>query len=196
MKLVRDAKSVLLDSSTFYRFCDAHQIVALKQCLEVKARITREVARELFVAPSDGVHRDLSSLQTPPWPKKTGHVPGPLRGDADRLIREARLEEAKDRGVDLAVVPAYRHAGEVTTVLMAQHLGADLVVVDDLFGKALARARKVGRISTAQLCLQMVVDGDLSEDDGFLVFDLATPPEVGASRFRQALGQARAEMAG
>lgn len=194
MHLVRDANSVLLDSSTFYRFCDAQLIAVLKGFLGAKARITREVSRELFVAPLDGVHRDLSQLQDPPWPKKTGHVPGPLRADADRLITEARLEEARARGVPISAIPACRHAGEVTTVLMGQHLHADLVVVDDRFGKKLARARKVPRISTAELSLQMVADGVLNDDEGFSVFDCSTPRRAGRPRYNQALQSARAQM--
>ncbi|MGO8685192.1 MAG: hypothetical protein ACLQUT_11525 [Thermoleophilia bacterium] len=191
---MRDAKSVLLDTSVFYRFCDAHEIPALKAYLGGIARITREVRRELAVAPLDGIHRDLSVLQTPPWPKKTGQIPEPMLGDANRLKDEARLEEARFRGVDVSTIPGYKHAGEVTTVLMAEHLRADLVVIDDTFGKHLAIARRVARVSTAQLCLQMVVESALDEGRGFAVFDLSTPPGVGKPRYEQALQEARAQM--
>lgn len=194
MYLVRDAGTVLLDTSVFYRFCDGHQLRVLKVYLASRARISREVARELFVAPRDGVYRDLATIREPPWPKRTGQVPSPLRLDADRLIQEARLQDARDNGTDIADVPLHKHAGEVTTVIMAQHLRADLVVVDDRFGKDLARARKIPRISTAQLCLQMVVEGQLSEGEGFSVFDLATPPAADHDRYLEALRNARRDM--
>jgi hypothetical protein len=194
MHLGREARVILVDTSVFYRFCDAGLLSPLKSYLASRARITREVGRELFVAPLDNVHRDLASLQNPPWPKKTGQVPTPLRPEANRLKDEARLREARAKGVDVAEIPAYKHAGEVTTVLMAEHLGANLVIIDDDFGKSLARARKVPRISTAQLILQMVIDGRLSEDQGFAVFDLATPADVGRSRYDSALREARVEM--
>jgi hypothetical protein len=194
MRLVRDAKLVLLDTSVFYRFCDAHLILTLRPFLGASARITREVSRELFVAPLDGVHRDLSILQKPAWPKKTGHIPSPLLPEANRLKDEARLQEAGERGVAISSISAHKHAGEVTTVLMAQHLRAGLVVIDDTFGKDLARARRVPRISTAQLCLQMVVENALTEEAGFFVFDLSTPVSADRVRYEEALRQARAEM--
>ncbi len=194
MHLVRDADTVLLDTSVFYRFCDGQQLQALKLYLASRARISREVARELFVAPRDGVYRDFEAIRDPPWPKKTGHVPSQFRLDADRLMREARLVEARQLNIDLADVPAHKHAGEVTTVLMAQHLHADLVVIDDRFGRDLARARRVPRISTAQLCLQMVIDGSFSEEEGFSVFDLSTPPTAGRAEYESALRRARQAM--
>lgn len=194
MYLVRDAKVVLLDTSVFYRFCDAQLIPTLKPYLGTSARITREVSRELFVAPLDGVHRDLSMLQAPSWPKKTGQVPRPLLPEANRLKDEARLQEAREKGVALSSIPGHKHAGEVTTVLMAQHLRAGLVVIDDTFGKDLARARRVPRISTAQLCLQMVAMGALSDNEGFAVFDVSTPASADRARYEQALREARAEM--
>jgi hypothetical protein len=108
MHLVRDAETVLLDTSVFYRFCDGHRLPILKRFLASRARISREVARELFIAPRDGVYRDFEAIRDPLWPKKTGQVPSQFRLDADRLMREARLVEARQTNIDLAGVPAHK----------------------------------------------------------------------------------------
>lgn len=87
--------------------------------------------------------------------------------------------------------PTSRHAGEIATVLMAAHLGAGVIVIDDLFGKRLARDRGVPRLSTAQLAAEMVAEGQLT-DDGYRAFDLSTPSEAGRADFIRACDRARA----
>ena len=74
---------------------------------------------------------------------------------------------------------------------MAAHLGADVVVIDDRFGKRLARDRGVPRLSTAQLAVEMSTEGELTQGDGYRVFDLSTPPEVGPTDFARACERAR-----
>jgi len=46
-------------------------------------------------------------------------------------------------------------------------------------------------MSTARLVLEMVAAKALSRDDGFLVFDAATPDGVGRNRFEAGLSQLR-----
>jgi len=46
-------------------------------------------------------------------------------------------------------------------------------------------------MSTARLVLEMVVAEALGRDDGFLVFDAATPDGVGQDRFEVGLSQLR-----
>jgi hypothetical protein len=46
-------------------------------------------------------------------------------------------------------------------------------------------------MSTARLALEMVLASALSEDDGFQVFDSATPAGVGRERFESVLGRLR-----
>ena len=74
---------------------------------------------------------------------------------------------------------------------MAQHRGADLVIIDDVWGSNLAKARGLTVMSTARLSLEMVIVGGLTEDQGFLVFDAATPDGVGSDRFHDALARLR-----
>ena len=47
---------------------------------------------------------------------------------------------------------------------MAQHRGADLVIIDDVWGSNLAKARGLTVMSTARLSLEMVIVGGLTED--------------------------------
>ena len=76
---------------------------------------------------------------------------------------------------------------------MASHHRADLVLIDDNWGSDLA-AKVYGLTvrSTARLAQEMVVAGALSEEEGFTVFDGATPANVGRDRFEAGLELLRA----
>jgi len=69
-------------------------------------------------------------------------------------------------------------------------LAAGVVVIDDLFGKRLARDRGVARLSTAQLVAEMVAERALADDDGFRVFDLSTPASAGREAYDRACARA------
>ena len=76
--------------------------------------------------------------------------------------------------------------GEITTVLVAVARDIDLAVIDDRTGKALAKARGLPTISTAMLAVEMTVLGALTPQQGFAVYDLATPDGVGSPEFTDA----------
>jgi hypothetical protein len=175
MLRARAAALVLLDASPFYRFCEAQLLPDLVVYLKQNARVTPEVAGELRRGAS-GKHVGLRLLERAHWPLATEPLSPVLR----------RLFLDYSRAARQKAEPPDKHAGEITTVLMAVHLGADVVVVDDLFGKRLARDQGQPRLSTAQLAAEMVVDGVLKDEEGFKVFDLATPDEVGRRDFRRA----------
>jgi hypothetical protein len=82
----------------------------------------------------------------------------------------------------------------VSTVLMAQHLGRELVPLDDGDGKKLARARGVPRLSTAMLAAEMVACNAIGEPEGFSVYDAATPDHVGQAEWLKALERAAAAL--
>jgi len=86
--------------------------------------------------------------------------------------------------------PPTKHIGEITTVLMAEHLGADLVILEDDLGKRLARKHHLQRMSTAQLAVEMVGSGALSQNEGLLVFNLASN-NAGQAVFRARLQEWR-----
>ena len=62
--------------------------------------------------------------------------------------------------------------------------------IDDGWGRRLA-SRGLQVMSTARLVLEMVVAEALGEDDGFRVFDAATPDGVGRDRFNEGLSSIR-----
>lgn len=177
----RGATLVLLDASPFYRFCEAQVPPELASYLRHNARITPEVDGELRRGASGQHHVGLRYLQRAQWPPVTELLP------AEQQRRFLDYTRAARQKGDLPE----KHAGEITTVLTAVHLGADIVVIDDLFGKRLARIEGQPRLSTAQLAAEMVVQGALGDEQGFRVFDLSTPDAAGRPDFERACERAR-----
>ena len=183
MLRIADARMVLLDATVPHRFCEAKLLLELAQYLGAAAWITPEVETELRRSARGRRYAGLRVLELAGgWPKVTDVLPQQFRSEYRDLKRAAQQPGE----------PPDKHAGEITTVLMATHLAADLVIIDDRFGKALAKQKGLTRISTAQLALEMVHDGSLSEDEGFTAFDCATASSVGRPRYDQALREWRA----
>jgi hypothetical protein len=174
---------VLLDATVPHRFCEAQLLLELITYLRDSAWVTPEVMGELRNSASGNKYVGLRALDLTSWPKVTDVLPPEFRGEYADLKRAA--QQPGD--------PPEAHIGEITTVLMAAHLNADVVVIDDRFGKALVRRKLPAqrRLSTAQLALEMVQAGSLSVDEGFAVFDCTTDETVGRSRYDQALRNAR-----
>jgi hypothetical protein len=181
MVRARAAALVLLDASPFYRFCEAQLLPSLAEYLRGNARVTSEVTTELRRGARSGGHAGLRYLELAGWPPETAALPAELQRPFLDYSRAARQKDE----------PPSKHAGEIATVLMAAHLGAAAVVIDDLFGKRLARDRGVPRLSTAQLAAEMVAEGQLTDDDGYRAFDLSTPSEAGRADFIRACDRAR-----
>jgi hypothetical protein len=185
--LSRTAQQVLLDASPLCRFAECSLLGALREYLGSRARITREVERELLrLAERDAFASLAEHLRFQPgeigqgaWPKTTKPLPDGLKADFTNLLALKHSLGEHD----------WAHAGEIATVLMAEHRGTDLVLIDDGWGAGLARGRGLRVMSTARLILEMVVADALGRDDGFLVFDAATPDGVGRNRFEAGLSQ-------
>ncbi len=176
------AARVLLDTSPFYRFCEGGQVINLARYLGARACITLEVAEELRRGATR--YADLKTLQLMKWPPERNRLelPAPLKRELLDLVRAFR--KPGDHPL--------KNAGEVSTVLMAQHLGGELVVLDDHDGKRLAARRDVPRLSTAMLAVEMVIVDAIEESAGWAVYDAATPTHVGAAEFAAALSRTRA----
>lgn len=175
------AKRVLLDSSAFFYFCDGGQIINLAGYLGKRAHITLEVHEELRL--NSTRYTDLKTLDRMHWPPDENRLElnSELKRellDIQRAIRQPGDHELK-------------HAGEISTVLMAQHLGGELVVLEDQDGKRLTVRRGVPRLSTAMLAAEMVAVEHFSKADGFGVYDAATPAHVGVPEWNAALSRAR-----
>jgi len=186
MTRIAAVRMVLLDATVPHRFCEANMLLELANYLGAAAWITPEVESELRNSARGRKYAGLRVLEhLSQWPKVTEVLPQELRREYRDLRRAA--QQPGD--------PPARHVGEIATVLMAAHVGADLVIIDDHFGKMLARQRGLSRLSTAQLALEMVCDECLTEEEGFAAFDCATDDSVGRPRYGQALSEWRARRA-
>ena len=188
----RTASDVLLDASVLCHFAKHSLLQNLRDYLGERARITREVERELLRLSARPEFRQLESFlagtgavvrTTGKWPKMTKNLPDVLKVEFDKLHGLVRAIDEHERA----------HAGEIATVLMASHRGCDLVIIDDNWGSALARKKyRLEVMSTARLALEMVTAGALSETEGFFVFDSASPEDVGRERYEAGLRRLRA----
>jgi predicted nucleic acid-binding protein len=178
------ATKVLLDTSPFWRFCEGGQVINLARYLGKRAYITLEVEAEL--KRSAGRYGDLKTLGFLRWPRDSNRLelPGPLKRELLDILRALTTPGEH----------ALKNAGEISTVLMAQHLGGELVVLDDHDGRRLAAKRAVPRLSTAMLAAEMVAVGAIGESEGHAVYDVATPPAVGQHDWDAALLRARAAL--
>ncbi len=158
------ARLALLDATVPHRFCEAQMLPQLITYLGASAKVTPEVDGELKRSARSDRFAGLRLLERASWPDVTDVLPGPLRNQFEHYRRAA--QQPGD--------PPTKHIGEITTVLMAVHLKADLVILEDELGKRLARKHRLDRLSTSQLAVEMVVYGALGEDEGLLVFNLAS----------------------
>jgi hypothetical protein len=186
--LSRTAQHALLDASPLCRFAECSLLEEPREYLGSRARITREVERELLrLAEQDGFSslaaylRPQAAQVRGAWPKTTKPMPDGLKADFANLLALKHAIGEHERA----------HAGEIATVLVAEHRGVDLVLIDDGWGKSLAKGRGLRVMSTARLVQEMVVASALTEDDGFLVFDAATPGGVGRERFEVGIANLR-----
>jgi len=177
----------LLDASVLCHFARHGLLCVLQSYLGARARVTREVERELLRLAAQPEFRQLHDYLAQgsdvvrtqgKWPKRTGQLPDALKPEFVRLIELTRAIGTHERA----------HAGEIATVLMATHRRSDLVVIDDGWGSDLAaKTYALSVMSTARLALEMVASGALGEEQGYLVYDGATPPGVGRELYEQRL---------
>jgi hypothetical protein len=187
--LSRTAQHVLLDASPLCRFAECSLLGALREYLGSRARITREVERELlrlaerdaFASLAEHLRPQARAIGRGTWPKTTKPLPDGLKADFANLLALKHAIGAHE----------WAHTGEIATVLIAEHRGADLVLIDDGWGAGLARGRGLRVMSTARLAMEMAVVGALSEDSGYRVFDASTPDGVGRRRYDVGLSQLR-----
>ena len=187
--LSRTAQQVLLDASPLCRFAECSLLETLREYLGSRARITREVERELlrlseqvaFSSLAEHLRPGAGEIGRGAWPKTTKPLPDGLKADfANLLALKHAIGEHE-----------WAHTGEIATVLIAEHRRANLVLIDDGWGASLAKGRGLHVMSTPRLVLEMVTAEALSSADGFLVFEAATPHGVGRDRFDAGLSDLR-----
>jgi len=185
------AALILLDASVLCRFAQHGLLAEVRAYLSDRVRITPEVERELlrlsvrseFRQLHEYLARDGAIVRSHgKWPKRTAQLPDSLKSEFVRVLELKRAIGEHERA----------HAGEIATVLMARHRQADLVVIDDDWGASFAaKAHGLAVMSTARLTLEMVANGALGVEEGFLVYETATPEGVGRERYEDSLRRMR-----
>jgi hypothetical protein len=160
--LIADLSEVLLDTGPFCRFCEAGELSAFAAYLGPKARITRDVEVELGLRAKEDKHSALKTLHwiTPPFPQHEA-----IALTASQMKQADRIREQFARPGD----PMFSHLGEISTVLVAKERGV-AVMIDDIDGRRLARARQLPIFGTAGLAVEMVVAEALSDAAGLELF--------------------------
>ena len=182
---------MLLDASVLCRFAKHGLLQKLRDYLGDRAHITPDVERELlrlsarseFRQLHDYLAKDGAAVRSEgKWPKRTKNLPDALKPEFSNLLELKRAIGEHERV----------HAGEIATVLIAKHRRSDLVIMDDDWGSDFAaKFHGLTVMSTARLTLEMVAAGVLNEEEGFLVFDSATPNGVGRERYEDGLRRLR-----
>lgn len=143
MLLSSSAREVVLDASPLCHFARHGLLGVLRAYLGARARITREVERELlrlaetpeFAPLKDYLAADGEAVRmSGKWPRRTGQLATEMRADFVNLLALAQTIGEHERA----------HAGEIATVLMAQHRGADLLIMDDRCGRLRRPASRCG----------------------------------------------------
>lgn len=140
--------------------------------------IVPQVRTELEVVQNWTGHAALKLIlnATPPWP---GVVEVPDLAGLEDDIETVRLSLAKP------AEPQTKHVGEAATIVAARLLGIPLLGMDDGDARRIGRANGIPSVNSAVIAAEMVVRGQLSDSDGFQVYDAATPPHVGAAEWNQ-----------
>ena len=136
------AQHVLLDASPLCRFAECSLLGALRAYLGSRARIAREVERELlrlaeqdaFASLAEHLRPQAGEIGQGAWPKTTKPLPDGLKADFASLLALKHAIGEHD----------WAHTGEIATVLIAEHRGADLVLIDDGWGRVLPKAAACG----------------------------------------------------
>ena len=170
---------VVVDASSFRRFNDAGLALKLEECLP-GAVISPEVQVELARAPLETCPLLRQIARSPDWPSREALNEGNRRD----LLAIAKVEQnAGDH-------PS-THLGEISSVLLARQIRADLLVMDDETGVKMARFRRIAYLSTADLAAGICISGELTPHEARAVFN-ASAPGCGDLEWQQALERARA----
>lgn len=156
-----------MDAGPFFRFCEANKLPALAKYVGSAGQWVVDVANEIELRGSS----PLAHLRTHPGLQNLHRLGFPADQRGATLSPEIAAGVATIRSAwSVQGDHPRKHRGEIATVLHAQSLGRELVLVDDGDGLRLARLRGVPALSTTNLVAEMVVAGKLAEADGKLIF--------------------------
>lgn len=166
MRLIRDEERILLDAGPFFRFCEGGKLTPFARYLGGRAEITADVAAELDLRASSPkphlrTHPGLQNLSRLAFP---GGAPIELEGHHVAEVERIRAQWAEEDEHPKA------HRGEISTVIAARENGHRIVVIDDVGGIKLAQLSRLHVVKTTHVVAEMVVAGELDEDDGRPIF--------------------------
>lgn len=183
--LAARASRVLLDTSVLVNFAKGGALLYLAKYLGERAARALDVEVEVRRLAASRFP-ELATLARMSWP------PGPAIELPPQLLLDAadlqRIHKSPGGGTR-------ENRGEIATALLAAHLRDALVLMDDQLGKQLSRFRGVPHLSSSQLVAEMHAAESIDEEAALVVFDRATPSNVGVSRFHELVGRARAALA-
>lgn len=159
---IANLDEILLDTGPFCRFCEAGALAELALYLDDRAWITQDVANEIHYR-GKRQHAALRTLQwqRPPFPRNEPVVLTGAHAKQAALIHARKQQPGDPPDADL---------GEITTVLAAVARGGTAVMIDDRFGRNLARQRGLPLYSTADLASEMTASGTIDEGLGWRIF--------------------------
>jgi hypothetical protein len=176
---------ILLDTGPFCRFCEAEALDRLATYLGDRAWITQDVANEVHYRGK----KEHGALRTLQWQKPSFPQHDPIILTGAHAKQAGLIHARKQRQDD----PHYADLGEITTVLAAVARGHTAVMIDDRFGRDLARQRRLPLYSTADLAAEMTAAGTVDEPLGWRIFGSVFHEKRAA--FEQAVERMRAALA-
>lgn len=179
MHLACRAERLLLDAGPIRRFLEVGTtLLDLKNYLANRALIVPQVRTELEVVQNWTGSAALKLIlnATPPWPAE---LSVPERPDLDDDIETVRRALGKPGEAQT------KHVGEAATIVAARLMSIPMLGMDDREARSIGRASGIASVNSAVIAAEMVVRGQMSEPDGFAVYDVATPPSVGSSEWNQ-----------
>lgn len=190
MRLIADADRVWMDAGPFFRFAEARKLNKLARYIGPAGCWVVDVANEIELrgfSPNQNLRthpalQDLARLGFPRNQRGTSLRPE-VNADVDVIRRNWANADDHPK----------KHRGEIATVLHAEDLGGELVLVDDSEGRRLADAKRVPWLGTTHLCAEMVVAGALDEGDGKAIY-LSVGTSLTDANWARALGRYRSHM--
>lgn len=187
MELIADHEIVLADTGPFCRCaeCGEAALLAAADHLRPRLRVVGDVARELRRRRTKPPHLLLKNLDTIPLPDADPVLitDAAMLDDIERILKRKRARDLK-RNPGAEQVHPDADRGEIATALVAAAQGWP-VLMDDGFGKNLARERGVQVFTTQDLAAELRCHNLLGESHARVLHDrVYADTEASAFQFR------------
>jgi len=163
--LIGERPFLLADTGPLCRFAEGRhdQLAALTEHLDDRLWIAQDVAIELHHRAQTVEHAALARLSwKPTFPRHE-----PITITDPRMLQ--RIEDIVAGRRRRKPGHFMEDRGEVATILLAKDRGWP-ALLDERWGVSFAASKGVEVVNTENLCIEMVVDGKLTDDHGFEIF--------------------------